>query len=202
MDLAQPRPEYGHSRVALCVVGRRALTETLFLDRRAFLVSYDPSCDADGSSLRDAMYGAVPVAANISLDYYFSRVANGVFGAGSKGPLNVTALLGVMTGSKSDLRIGMARQMVEIHEPMRILVLVEAPEKLLKDAIFGQLGHQRLKRLIENEWMTLGRIDPSSGEISLWADGDFVPAEPADQEALAGALPPILDRRFDEVASS
>ena len=41
-DLAQPRPEYGHATNAFCVVGRRARTRGLFLDRRAFLVSYDP----------------------------------------------------------------------------------------------------------------------------------------------------------------
>src|SRR5439155_10837510 len=44
-DLAQPRPEYGHATNAFCVIGRRARTRGLFLDRRAFLVSYDPSRD-------------------------------------------------------------------------------------------------------------------------------------------------------------
>ena len=37
-DLAQPRPEYGHATNAFCIVGRRARTRGLFLDRRAFLV--------------------------------------------------------------------------------------------------------------------------------------------------------------------
>jgi hypothetical protein len=55
--LAEPRPEYGHCTNAVCVVGRRNLTRGLFLDRRAFLVSYDAnqdpkrseSCGAHGS---------------------------------------------------------------------------------------------------------------------------------------------------------
>ena len=42
-DLAQPRPEYGHATNAFCIIGRRARTRGLFLDRRAFLVSYDPT---------------------------------------------------------------------------------------------------------------------------------------------------------------
>ena len=41
--LAQPRPEYGHCTNAICIVGRRELTRGLHLDRRAFLVSYDPT---------------------------------------------------------------------------------------------------------------------------------------------------------------
>ena len=44
--LAEPRPEYGHCTNAVCVVGRRSLTRGLFLDRRAFLVSYDANRDA------------------------------------------------------------------------------------------------------------------------------------------------------------
>ena len=42
-DLAQPRPEYGHATNAFCIIGRRTRTRGLFLDRRAFLVSYDPT---------------------------------------------------------------------------------------------------------------------------------------------------------------
>src|SRR5690606_1629591 len=47
-DLGQPRPEYNHATSSICVVGRRRLTRGVFLDRRALLVSYDPSQDPDG----------------------------------------------------------------------------------------------------------------------------------------------------------
>ena len=40
VDYAETRPEYNHATVATCVIGRRALTRGLFLDRRCFLVSY------------------------------------------------------------------------------------------------------------------------------------------------------------------
>jgi len=66
------------------------------------------------------------------LEYYFSHVDNERYGAGSKLPHNVACLLGVMSGHASDLRTGLPRQMIEIHEPMRLLILVEAtPERLL-----------------------------------------------------------------------
>ncbi len=41
----QPRPEYGHCTNSVCIIGRRSLTRGLFLDRRAFLVSYDADQD-------------------------------------------------------------------------------------------------------------------------------------------------------------
>src|SRR5262249_30351275 len=50
-DLAQPRPELGHVTNAACVVGRRSLTRGLFLDRRSFFVSYDPTIDPKGTIL-------------------------------------------------------------------------------------------------------------------------------------------------------
>ncbi|MDC0707840.1 DUF2309 domain-containing protein [Stigmatella sp. ncwal1] len=199
-DLSQPRPEYGHNRVAACIVGRRELTAQRFLDRRSFLVSYDPTQDQGGAQMRSAILGTVPVAVNIAMDYYFSRVDNEGFGAGSKLPLNVVSLLGVLTGSKSDLRIGLARQMVELHEPMRILVIVEAAEKDLRNLIET---HPRMRRMVQGEWMRLGRIDPSTRGLELWDGKNFVPWRELwreFREAKATALPPILDPRHDRPA--
>src|SRR5207247_6440315 len=126
-DLAQPRPEYGHATNAFCIVGRRTRTRGLFLDRRAFLVSYDPSGDDEGAILARIMAAVVPVVAGISLEYYFSYVDPIGYGCGTKLPHNVTSLLGVMDGAQSDLRTGLPWQMVEIHEPARLAIVVEAP---------------------------------------------------------------------------
>lgn len=198
-DLAQPRPEYGHNRVATCIVGRRELTAPTALDRRSFLVSYDPSQDTDGSVLAAAVLGSVPVAVNIAMDYYFSRVDPDGFGAGSKLPLNVVSLLGVITGSKSDLRIGLARQMVELHEPMRALVLLEATEEHVLKLV---RSNARLTRLVDGHWMQLGRIDPNTRAIELWTGTRFEPwrgAWPdfAGHVARTGELPTVLDARSD-----
>lgn len=161
-DLAQPRPEYGHSTNALAVVGMRHLTKGLFMNRRSFLLTYDWNTDPSGAILKQVILGGIPVAVNINMDYYFSCVDNDNFGCGSKLPLNLTSLLGVMTGSSSDLRIGLARQMVEIHEPIRNMTVVEAPLARVK-GIFD--GHPRLKNLLYNHWMKLTVYDP---EVQTW----------------------------------
>ncbi|HUR54228.1 MAG TPA: putative inorganic carbon transporter subunit DabA [Gemmataceae bacterium] len=50
-DLAQVRPEWGHATNAICIVGRRERTRGLFLDRRAFLASYDPTQDTPAAAV-------------------------------------------------------------------------------------------------------------------------------------------------------
>ncbi|HEX5475124.1 MAG TPA: DUF2309 domain-containing protein [Vicinamibacterales bacterium] len=162
-DLAQPRPEYGHATNAFCIVGRRARTRGLFLDRRAFLVSYDPSRDDDGCVLARIMAAGVPVVAGISLEYYFSYVDPVGYGAGTKLPHNVTSLLGVMDGAQSDLRTGLPWQMVEIHEPARLAIVVEAPRDRLWRVVHD---NPATERLVRNRWIWIACLDPESG--ALW----------------------------------
>lgn len=170
-SLAEPRPEYGHTNNAMCVIGRRSLTKDLYLDRRSFLTSYDASIDPDGKILAQVMAGAVPVAGGINLDYYFSRVDNEVYGSGTKLPLNVVGLLGVMTGSGSDLRIGLARQMVELHEPVRISIVIEADPAIVQKILDAA---PRQKRLVHNGWLHMAIIHPVTGEMYLHNGTSFV----------------------------
>lgn len=160
--LAQPRPEYGHCTNSVCIVGRRSLTRGLFLDRRAFLVSYDASQDPDDHSLSALMATVVPVCGGISLEYYFSFVDNTRYGCGTKLPHNVTSLMGVMDGHASDLRTGLPLQMVEIHEPVRILFVVETTPDRLNNVINASAS---LKQLLKNRWIRLSTIDPDSGRV-------------------------------------
>lgn len=53
-DLSQVRPEYGHATNALCFVGCREWSRGLYLDRRAFLQSYDPEQDDENSTMNAA----------------------------------------------------------------------------------------------------------------------------------------------------
>ena len=50
-DLSQARPEYNHATNALVFVGRREWSRGLFIDRRVFLTSYDPSVDDEKVSV-------------------------------------------------------------------------------------------------------------------------------------------------------
>jgi uncharacterized protein YbcC (UPF0753/DUF2309 family) len=175
VDLSQVRPEYGHATNAVLVVGPRRWTRGLFMDRRALLHSYDPECDLDGSGLRRVLGGAIPVCAGINLEYYFSRVDNHHFGAGTKIPHNVTGLLGVMNGSLGDLRTGLPWQMVEIHEPTRLVVVVYAPRARVADAI---IALPRVHRLLTGAWMFLSVLDDAGAH--RWTPSGFVPEEPGE----------------------
>ncbi|HSF16705.1 MAG TPA: DUF2309 domain-containing protein [Vicinamibacteria bacterium] len=164
-DLAQPRPEYGHATNAICIIGRRSRSRGLFLDRRAFLVSYDPGRDdSEGSILARTLEAALPVVAGINLEYYFSYVDPVGYGCSTKLPHNITALLGVMDGHASDLRTGLPWQMVEIHEPVRLLVVVETTTELLERAL---ARNPRLLRLADNRWIQLATLSASGNEIRL-----------------------------------
>ena len=168
--LAEPRPEYGHCTNAFCVIGRRSLTHGLFLDRRAFLASYDVNQDPDDQSLAQVLAAVVPVCAGISLEYYFSFVDNDRYGCGTKLPHNVTGLVGVMDGHASDLRTGLPWQMVEIHEPVRVLFVVETtPERLTKVVA----ANAALEELVNNRWVRFATIDPASGQVHVRRNSGF-----------------------------
>lgn len=174
--LAQPRPEYGHCTNAICIVGRRSISRGLHLDRRAFLVSYDPGTDDDAAILTRILTAVGPVGAGISLEYYFSSVDNERFGCGTKLPHNVTGLVGVMAGHQSDLRTGLPLQMVEIHEPMRLLLIVDATVEALL-TVASRVPE--VAELVVNEWVQLVSCDPATGAMSIFADGTFVPYAPS-----------------------
>ncbi|MEY4641880.1 MAG: hypothetical protein RLZZ227_1874 [Pseudomonadota bacterium] len=182
--LAQPRPEYGHCTNAVAVVGRRSLTRGLHLDRRAFLISYDPTIDPDHGILERILAAAGPVGAGISLEYFFSSVDNERYGCGTKLPHNVIGLLGIMNGHKSDLRTGLPLQMVELHEPMRLLVICEStPEALLQIA-----GRQaEVRELVVNRWIQLASVDPDTGAMHIFTDAGFIPYKP--ETASIGRFP-------------
>lgn len=162
LDFSQARPELGHATNACAFIGRRALTQGLFLDRRAFLISYDPTKDPEGALLEPLLLANGPVGAGINLEYYFSTVDNDRYGAGSKITHNVAGFFGVMDGTSSDLRTGLPRQMIEIHEAMRLLVIVEAQLEVLT-AIYQR--QPSLQELIGHGWLLLAAKDPEGPRI-------------------------------------
>jgi uncharacterized protein len=179
-DLSQTRPEYGHATNALCFVGRRAWSRGLFLDRRAFLASYDPAQDDQRCSILGRLLQAViPVCAGISLEYYFSFVDPTGYGCGTKLPHNITSLLGVMDGASSDLRPGLPWQMVEIHEPVRLLFVIETTPTAIRRIIDD---NEAISRLVNGDWVQLALFDPETALVLRYVRGEFVPYEPESHE--------------------
>jgi uncharacterized protein YbcC (UPF0753/DUF2309 family) len=162
LDFSQARPELGHATNACAFFGRRAMSQGAFFDRRAFLISYDASQDPEGDVLERHLLINGAVGAGISLEYYFSTVDNEGYGCGSKVMHNVTGFLGVMEGASSDLRTGLPQQMIEIHEAMRLLVVVEASTDRLTRIYQRQ---PPLQELVGNGWVQLVAMDPDDGSL-------------------------------------
>ncbi|MCC6462161.1 MAG: DUF2309 domain-containing protein [Saprospiraceae bacterium] len=175
VSLFEPRPELGHGTNTLCIVGRRDMTKGLFLDRRAFLNSYDYKTDPEGMLLPGIMRPLGPVCGGINLEYYFSRVDNHKLGAGTKLPHNVMGLFGVANSSDGDLRPGLPVQMIEVHDPVRLLILVEHfPEVVLKTI----QSDPAMYEWFINQWVHLVAVHPETRAYFYFQDGQFAAYQP------------------------
>jgi uncharacterized protein YbcC (UPF0753/DUF2309 family) len=175
VSLFEPRPELGHGTNTLCVVGRRTVTKGLFLDRRAFLNSYDYRTDPEGNILTNVMKPIGLVCGGINLEYYFSRVDNIKMGAGTKLPHNVMGLFGVANSSDGDLRPGLPWQMIEVHDPVRLLVIVEhRPEIVLK----ALQSSPEVFEWYKNEWVHIAALHPQENAFYYFENGTFRKYEP------------------------
>ena len=67
--------------------------------------------------------------------------------------------------------------MVEIHEPMRLLVIAEAEPDLLARLLRDNPG---LDRLASGGWIQLAAWDPRGPDIHLYVDGTFRQHQPED----------------------
>jgi uncharacterized protein YbcC (UPF0753/DUF2309 family) len=102
----------------------------------------------------------------INAEHYFSTTDPERYGSGSKIYHNVVGRIGVMSGPQSDLRTGLAWQSVigedelPYHEPVRILVAVEAPPARILELVRRS---PTLLQLCDNEWIHLVALDPEDG---------------------------------------
>ena len=167
VSLFEPRPELNHATNTLCLIGRRSMTKGIMLDRRAFLNSFDYRVDPDGKFLLNILNAAAPVSGGINLEYYFSRVDNQKLGAGTKLPHNVMGLIGVANGIDGDLRPGLPSQMIEVHDPLRLMMVVEHfPEVVLDTIQRNPVTYEWFK----NEWVKLAVCHPETKEIFVFKD--------------------------------
>jgi uncharacterized protein YbcC (UPF0753/DUF2309 family) len=80
-----------------------------------------------------------------------------------------------MDGAASDLRPGLPWQMVEVHDPVRLLFIVETtPDKMTR--IMDR--NEGIGRLCRNGWVQLSVLDPESPAVHLFRNGRFEPYAP------------------------
>jgi len=128
----------------------------------------------------------LPVGAGINLEYFFSAVDNERLGAGTKLPHNVTGLFGVMNGACSDLRTGLPSQMIEIHEPVRLQIVIEQRPSLLQAVLERQ---PNIAAFVKNEWVAVMSLDPETGALQEFdPQRGFVPWRRVD-ESVSQTLP-------------
>jgi hypothetical protein len=84
-------------------------------------------------------------------------------------------LIGVMNGHSSDLRTGLPWQMVEIHEPVRLLTVVDAKREVLEGILEE---HEPLRNLISRGWIQFVGWDPDSSDLYVYEKDGFVAYRP------------------------
>jgi hypothetical protein len=118
-----------------------------------------------------------------------------------------------MDGAQSDLRTGLPWQMVEIHEPTRLAIVVEGTRDRLQRVVEA---NPTIERLVRHRWIWLACLDAEAG--TLWelratglsaetpAKAEFVPHAPEHALAVVagdsaawyrdkrGFLPPVAIR--------
>lgn len=175
MDWSQVRPEWGLSRNAYIIIGRRDLTKDMSLDGRAFMHSYDYRLDPNQRLLENIITGPLVVAQWINMEHYFSTVDNEKFGSSSKVYHNVAGRFGVMTGGLSDLRTGLPSQTVldkglPFHEPLRLIAVIEAPLEHARRAVESVIT---VKTLVINDWIRLLVIDSEKQIVYTYNSGQW-----------------------------
>jgi uncharacterized protein YbcC (UPF0753/DUF2309 family) len=175
-DWAEVRPEWGLAGCAAFIAAPRAVTTSTDLQGRAFLHSYDWQADKGFGTLELILTAPVVVASWISLQYYGSTVAPDAFGGGNKLIHNVVGGIGVVQGNGGVLRPGLPRQTVHdgeraAHEPLRLSVMIEAPEAAMTEILSR---HPAVQDLFDNGWLHLfalkdGRIASRYGSGRVWA---------------------------------
>lgn len=163
---AETRPEWGLAGCAAFIAAPRAATSSKDLGGRAFLNSYDWRSDEGFGVLEMILTAPVVVGSWISLQYFASSVAPEVFGGGNKLIHNVVGGFGVIEGNSGRLRPGLPWQSVHdgetlVHEPLRLSVMVEAPQQAILDVLER---HPGVRELFDNGWLHLFTLE--NGRIS------------------------------------
>ncbi|WP_439531080.1 YbcC family protein [Marinobacter adhaerens] len=174
-DWSEVRPEWGLANNAAIIFAKRSKTRGCNLSGRVFLHDYDPTLDEDGGLL-EALLAAPMIVANwINLQYFASVTVPEVYGSGNKLLHSVVGgNVGVVEGNNARLRIGLPLQSVHDgthwrHEPVRLTVLIDAPEDRIESVLRRQPD---VAALVENQWVSLHRM--SGQGVARYDNGNWV----------------------------
>ncbi len=84
-------------------------------------------------------------------------------------------LIGVANGIDGDLRPGLPLQMIEVHDPLRLLMIVEQFPEIVINVIKRS---NALYQWFENEWIHLVVVHPESHTLYRFKDEVFTEYQP------------------------
>jgi uncharacterized protein YbcC (UPF0753/DUF2309 family) len=160
-DGAQTRPEWGLAGNAAFLIAPRERSRGLALDGRSFLL--------------ELLMTAPMLVTHWSNWQYHASTYNPLhLGSGSKIlPGVVGGHIGVIEGNGGDLSIGLSRQSRHdgerwVHEPLRLTVVIDAPQQSIEAVIHK---HTAVQQLLNHGWLYLWRFDQAGllqYEMGAW----------------------------------
>jgi uncharacterized protein YbcC (UPF0753/DUF2309 family) len=90
-------------------------------------------------------------------------------------------LIGVANGIDGDLRTGLPSQMIEVHDPLRLLVVVEHYPSVVLETI---KRNPSTYNWFEKDWVKLAVVNPDTKEVSVLSEGEFQDYFPSDKAVL------------------
>ena len=180
-DWAQIIPEWGLVNNAALIVASRDLTRNLDLGRRTFLHEYNSLNDENEEILKTILGGPMLVAHWISSQYRLSSIDRQHLSAGTKTAHNLVGGLGVIEGSSGDIRLGLPIESFTnkgkiVHEPMRLLVVVDCESHRVENAIES---NEDVKRICNNMWVRIVSRDKNGNWVirtssQKWVKEEFI----------------------------
>ena len=88
-------------------------------------------------------------------------------------------LFGLANGIDGDLRTGLPMQMVEVHDPLRLMMIIEQFPNIVLKAI--QMNDATYN-WFEKNWIHLTVVDPETKQVYLFREDHFEPYYPVKME--------------------
>jgi len=106
-------------------------------------------------------------------------------------------LFGVANGIDGDLRPGLPSQMIEVHDPVRLLIIVEHFPNVVLNVIKSV---DAMYEWFINEWINLVAVNPETKEFFLFKSGEFIPYNPIEQKIeTVNDITPIIENTLENI---